>query len=49
MTSNIKHISLPKPMAEGDLTDWFLKYEIVVRQNDWGDELKANICLHCWK
>ena len=32
MMSNSKHISLPKPMAEGDLTDWFLKYEIVVCQ-----------------
>ena len=40
MASN-KHISVPKPLAEGDLTNWFLKYEICCVANEWGDELKA--------
>ena len=41
MTSTGKHISLSRPLAEGDLTDWFLKYEICCVSNDWGDEVKA--------
>ena len=41
MTSAGKHISLPRPLAEGDPTDWFLKYEICCVSNDWGDEVKA--------
>ena len=40
-TSGNKHISLPRPLTEGDPTDWFLKYEICCVSNDWGDELKA--------
>ena len=40
MASN-KHISVPKPLAEGDPTNWFLKYEICCVANKWGDELKA--------
>ena len=40
MASN-KHISLPKPLVEGDPTNWFLKYEICCVANEWGDELKA--------
>ena len=40
MASN-KHISLPKPLAEGDPTNWFLKYEICCVANEWGDEMKA--------
>ena len=40
MASN-KHISVPKPLAEGDPTNWFLKYEICCVANEWGDELKA--------
>lgn len=41
MTSSSKHISLPRPLAEGDSTDWFLKYEICCVSNDWGNDLKA--------
>ena len=40
MASN-KHISLPNPLAEGDPTNWFLKYEICCTANEWGDEVKA--------
>ena len=40
MASN-KHISLPKPLAEGDPTNWFLKFEICCVANEWGDEVKA--------
>ena len=39
--SSSKHISLPRPLAEGDPTDWFLKYEICCVLNDWGNDLKA--------
>ena len=39
--ANNKHISLPKPLVEGDPTNWFLKYEICCVANEWGDELKA--------
>ena len=41
MTSTGKHISLPRSLAEGDPTDWFLKYEICCVLNYWGDEVKA--------
>ena len=40
MASN-EHISLPKPLAEGDPTNWFLKYEFCCAANEWGDEVKA--------
>ena len=40
MASN-KHISLPKPLAEEDPMNWFLKYEICCVANEWGDEMKA--------
>ena len=41
MASNSKHISLPKPLVDGDPTDWFVKYEICSVANEWGDEVKA--------
>ena len=41
MASNSKHISLPKPLVDGDPTDWFVKYEICCVANEWGDEVKA--------
>jgi len=41
MVTTNKHISLPKPLAEGDPTNWFVKYEICCVANDWGDESKA--------
>ena len=41
MMSSSKHISLPRPLAERDPTDWFLKYEIFCVSNNWGNDLKA--------
>ena len=41
MASSSKHISLPRPLSEGDPTEWFLKYEICCVANEWSDELKA--------
>ena len=41
MASSSKHISLPRPLSEGDSTEWFLKYEICCVANEWSDELKA--------
>ena len=35
------HLCCDRPLAEGDPTDWFLKYEICCVSNDWGDEVKA--------
>ena len=41
MTSAGKHSGLPRPLAEGDPIDWFLKYEICCVSNNWGEEVKA--------
>ena len=34
-----KHISLPSTFAEGD--QWFQRFDICCRANDWNDEMKA--------
>ena len=36
-----KHISLPSIFSDGDPTEWFKRYEICCRANDWDDDLKA--------
>ena len=36
-----KHISLPSTFAEGDPTEWFQRFDICCRANDWNDETKA--------
>ena len=36
-----KHISLPSTFAEGDPTEWFQRFDICCRTNDWNDETKA--------
>ena len=36
-----KHISLPSIFSDGDPTEWFKRYEICCRANNWGDDLKA--------
>jgi len=41
MASGGKHISLPKPFALGDPVEWFQRFEICSRANDWEDEMKA--------
>ena len=34
-------ISVPKPLAEGDPTEWFQRFEICSTANGWDDEAKA--------
>ena len=41
MTSSGKHISLPAPFSNGDPVEWFRRFEICCRANDWGAEMKA--------
>ena len=41
MTNSGKHISLPAPLSDGDPVEWFRRFEICCRANDWGDEMKA--------
>jgi len=37
-----KHISIPKPFCRGDISEWFLKFEICSKQiRKWDDETKA--------
>ena len=36
-----RHISVPKPFASGDATEWFQRFEICCRANKWDDAVKA--------
>jgi len=36
-----KHISIPKPFCTGDISEWFLKFEICCKANTWNAETKA--------
>ena len=36
-----KHISLPSTFAAGDPTEWFKRFEICCRANEWSDAVKA--------
>ena len=36
-----RHISVPKPFATGDVSEWFTRYEICSTANGWNDEQKA--------
>ena len=35
------HISLPKPFSTGDAVEWFQRFEICSRANEWNDAKKA--------
>ena len=35
-----RHISVPKPLATGDPVEWFTKFEICFRANEWNDDKK---------
>ena len=35
------HISIPKPFASGDATEWFKRFEICSKANQWNDTTKA--------
>ena len=36
-----KHVSLPSAFSEGDLTEWFKRFEICSAANDWDDTMQA--------
>lgn len=36
-----RHISVPKPFASGDATDWFQRFELCCKANGWDDAAKA--------
>lgn len=36
-----RHISVPKPFASGEVSEWFTRYEICCKANGWNDEQKA--------
>ena len=36
-----KHISIPKPFCMGDISEWFLKFEICCKANNWNDKTKS--------
>ena len=36
-----KHISIPKPFCTGDISEWFLKFEICSKANTWNAETQA--------
>ena len=41
MSMASKHISLPLPFAAGDPTEWFKRFEICCRANEWSDAAKV--------
>ena len=41
LANSNKHISLPAPLSDGDPVEWFRRFEICCRANDWSDEMKA--------
>ena len=41
MSTTSKHISLLRQFSEGELTEWFQKYEICCDANDWDNATKA--------
>ena len=36
-----RHVSIPKPFASGDATEWFIRYEICCKANKWTDGTPA--------
>ena len=36
-----QHVSIPKPFKEGDAREWFQRFEICCRANEWNDAKKA--------
>ena len=41
MVTNSSHVSLPMPFTTGDAVEWFQRFEICSRANDWNDTKKA--------
>ena len=36
-----RHVSVPKPFANGDATDWFQRFDIYSKANRWNNATKA--------
>lgn len=36
-----RHISIPKPFSQGDVSEWFQRFEICCKANAWDDPKKA--------
>ena len=36
-----KHISVPRPFASGNITEWLIRFEICSKANGWDDDVKA--------
>ena len=36
-----RHISIPNPFSEGNICEWFLRFEISCWANGWNDKAKA--------
>ena len=36
-----RHISIPKPFSEGNICEWFQRFEICYRANGWNNKVKA--------
>jgi hypothetical protein len=36
-----RHISLPKPFSSGDVSEWFRRFEICSKANQWKEETQA--------
>ena len=41
MANSGKHISLSAPLSDGNPVEWFRRFEICCRENNWGDEMKV--------
>ena len=39
MVSN--HVSLPKPFASGNISEWFTRFDICCDANEWDDDKRA--------
>ena len=37
----VHHVSVPKSFAEGDAAEWFKRFNMGCRANEWEDSLKA--------
>ena len=35
------HVSLPKPFASGNISEWFTRFDICSDANEWDDDKKV--------
>ena len=41
VTNSSKHISVPKTFSSGDLDEWFCRFKICCKANEWNGATKA--------